>query len=173
MTKINFNAQNISWTEAMEVYAREAIEKGMSRAALTDVTYTVKVSIVDKKTKIIKVELSAAGFRAQCTNKDFYSAMTAVVSKFKSLVLKQAKKNIAKKRNITTVDIVSELDNIEDELISKEKVFILDPCTTEDAIKAFEQTDYNFYTFRDIDANNEVAILYKRFDNSLGIIRCR
>ena len=41
------------------------------------------------------------------------------------------------------------------------------------AIKNFEQTDYTFYVFRDIDARNEVAILYKRFDGSLGIIRCR
>lgn len=173
MTKINFNAQNISWTEAMEVYAKEAIAKGMSRAALTDVTYTVKVSIVDKKTKVIKVELSAAGFRAQCTNKDFYNAMTAVVSKFKSLVLKHAKKVISLKRKPADALIESaSLEGLED-LISKEKVFILDPCSVDMAIKAFEQTDYNFYVFKDIDTNNEVAILYKRFDSSLGLIRCR
>lgn len=143
MTKINFNAQNISWTDAMEVYAREAIEKGMSRAALEDMAYTVKLSIVDKKTKLIKVELSGAGFRAQCTNKDFYSAMTAVVSKFKSLVLKHTKKRIAKKRAIILEDDSIIEDSVED-LISKEKVFILDPCSLEAAIEHFEQTDIVF-----------------------------
>jgi ribosome-associated translation inhibitor RaiA len=172
MTKINFNAQNISWTDAMEVYAREAIEKGMSRAALEDMSYTVKLSIVDKKTKLIKVELSGAGFRAQCANKDFYLAMTAVVSKFKSLVLKHTKKRIAKKRAIILEDDSVIEDSVED-LISKEKVFILDPCSLEAAIEQFEQTDYSFYTFRDIDNRNEVAVLYRRADNTYGVIRCR
>lgn len=173
MTKINFNSTNITWTEAMETFAKEAIEKSMKRTALLEVPYTVKASIVDKKTKLIKVELSGGGFRAQCTNKDFYTAMTAVASKFKSLVLKQAKKLVSKKRKSLGIDVeVDVIDTLED-LISKEKTFILDPMEVEVAIKNFEQTDYTFYVFRDIDAHNEVAILYKRFDGSLGIIRCR
>lgn len=173
MTKINFNTHGITWTEAMETYAQEAIEKSMKRTTLLEVPYTVKASIVDKKTKLIKVELSGGGFRAQCTNKDFYTAMTAVASKFKSLVLKQAKKLVSKKRK--GLDLVTEVDAIDtlEDLISKEKTFILDPMEVETAIQNFEQTDYTFYVFRDIDAHNEVAILYKRFDGSLGIIRCR
>lgn len=173
MTKINFNTHGITWTEAMETYAKEAIEKSMKRTALLEVPYIVKASIVDKKTKLIKVELSGGGFRAQCTNKDFYTAMTAVASKFKSLVLKQAKKLVSKKRK--GLDIVTEVDAIDtlEDLISKEKTFILDPMEVETAIQNFEQTDYTFYIFRDIDTNNEVAVLYKRFDGSLGIIRCR
>lgn len=173
MTKINFNTHGITWTEAMETFAKEAIEKSMKRTALLEVPYTVKASIVDKKTKLIKVELSGGGFRAQCTNKDFYTAMTAVASKFKSLVLKQAKKLVSKKRK--GLDLAIEVDAIDtlEDLISKEKTFILDPMEVEVAIKNFEQTDYTFYVFRDIDARNEIAILYKRFDGSLGIIRCR
>ena len=173
MTKINFNSTNITWTEAMELFAKEAVEKSIKRTALSEVPYTVKASIIDKKTKLIKVELSGGGFRAQCTNKDFYVAMTAVASKFKSLVLKQAKKLVSKKRK--GLDITIEADTVDtlEDLISKEKTFILDPIEVETAIKNFEQTDYTFYVFRDIDNMNEVAILYKRFDKSLGIIRCR
>ena len=173
MTKINFNTHGITWTEAMETFAKEAIEKSMKRTALLEVPYIVKASIVDKKTKLIKVELSGGGFRAQCTNKDFYAAMTAVASKFKSLVLKQAKKLISKKRKGLDIEVEADaIDTLED-LISKEKTFILDPMEVETAIQNFEQTDYTFYVFRDIDTNNEVAVLYKRFDGSLGIIRCR
>ena len=173
MTKINFNTHGITWTEAMETFAKEAIEKSMKRTALLEVPYIIKASIVDKKTKLIKVELSGGGFRAQCTNKDFYTAMTAVASKFKSLVLKQAKKLVSKKRKGLDIEVEADaIDTLED-LISKEKTFILDPIEVETAIKNFEQTDYTFYVFRDIDTNNEVAVLYKRFDGSLGIIRCR
>lgn len=173
MTKINFNTHGIAWTEAMETFAKEAIEKSMKRTALLEVPYTIKASIVDKKTKLIKVELSGGGFRAQCTNKDFYTAMTAVASKFKSLVLKQAKKLVSKKRKGLDIEVEADaIDTLED-LISKEKTFILDPMEVETAIQNFEQTDYTFYVFRDIDTNNEVAVLYKRFDGSLGIIRCR
>ena len=172
MTKINFNAQNISWTEAMEAHAREAIEHGMRRVATEDMAYTVKVSVTDKKANLIKVELSGAGFRAQCTNKDFYSAMTAVVSKFKSLVLRHTKKALAKKRHIVEVDTAFEEDVVE-QLIFKEKLFVLEPCDIDTAVKNFERTDYNFYVFKDMDANCEVAILYKRVDGTLGLIRCR
>lgn len=174
MSKINFNAQNLSWSTAMEDYAREAIEKGMRRIAINDMAYTVKVSVVNKKTSLIKVELSGAGFRAQCTNKDFYSAMTAVVSKFKSLVLKHTKKAIAKTRStIVFDDSTSLVEEKINDLISKEKIFVLEPCDLDTAVKNFEQTDYTFYVFKDIDDGDSVAILYKRFDDTLGIIRCR
>jgi ribosome-associated translation inhibitor RaiA len=174
MPKINFNAQNLSWSAAMEDYAKEAIEKGMRRIAVNDMAYTVKVSVVNKKTSLIKVELSGAGFRAKCTNKDFYSAMTAVVSKFKSLVLKHTKKAIAKKRStIIFDDSTSLVEEKINGLISKEKIFVLEPCDLDTAVKNFEQTDYNFYVFKDIDDGDSVAILYKRFDDTLGIIRCR
>ena len=172
MTKINFNAQNISWTEAMSAHATEAIEHGLRRLPLEDATYTVKASVADKKASLIKVELSGAGFRAQCTKKDFYSAMTAVVSKFKSLVLRHTKKTLAKKRHITTFDEAITEDAVE-QLISKEKFFVLDPCDIDTAVKNFERTDYNFYIFKDIDSNDEVAVLYRRVDGNLGLIRCR
>jgi hypothetical protein len=173
MIKINFIAQNTSWTEIMETYARNVLIKGVQRTALVDASFTIKVSIIDKKTKLIKVELSAAGFRAQCTDKDFYKAMSAVVAKFKSLVLKQAKKTIAlKRRNVELLTDIEISDGVES-LISKEKIFILDPCTIEDAIKSFEQTDYTFYVFKDIEYNNETTIIYKRVDDTLGIIRCK
>ena len=173
MTKINFNSTNITWTEAMETFAKDAVEKSIKRTALSEVSYTVKASIIDKKTKLIKVELSGGGFRAQCTNKDFYVAMTAVASKFKSLVLKRAKKLVSKKRKGLDITIEADTADTLEDLISKEKTFILDPIEVETAIKNFEQTDYTFYVFRDIDNMNEVAILYKRFDKSIGIIRCR
>ena len=175
MNKFIFNASGLNWTDAMEDFAQEAIEKGLRRTITSEMTYTIKVSIVNKKTKLIKVELSGAGFRAQCTGKDFYNAMTSVVTKFKSLVLKYTKKRIETKRKNTAIDysdMFVEETSLED-LISKEKVFILDPCTIETAIEQFEQTDYTFYTFRDIDNKNEVAVLYKRADDTLGIIRCR
>ena len=172
MTKINFNAQNVSWTEAMEAHAREAIEHGMRRVVAEDMVYTVKVSVTDKKANLIKVELSGAGFRAQCTNKDFYSAMTAVVSKFKSLVLRHTKKALAKKRHIAAFDEIVVEDAIE-QIICKEKLFMLEPCDIDTAVKNFERTDYNFYIFKDTDSNDEVAVLYRRVDGTIGLIRCR
>ncbi len=173
MTKINFHAQNLTWTPAMETYAKEAIEKGMRRIAVDNMAYTIKVSIVDKKTNLIKVELSGAGFRAQCTNKDFYSAMTAVVSKFKSLVLRHTKKVLTQKRATPIVEESFEVEEFIDKLVAKEKIFILEPCDLETAIKNFERTDYNFYIFKDVDDNSEVAVLYRRYDKTIGIIRCR
>ena len=177
MFNINFNAKDTTWTPAMEEHAKKVLEKIFTRthiAVSAESIFTVKTSIIDKKAKMIKVELSGAGFRAQCINKNFYTAMTAVANKFKSLILKQNKKYITKKKHITFDDDSFLKDTIEAEtLISKEKVFIVDACTVEDAIEKFEQTDYSFYIFKDIDSSDEVAVLYRRANDTFGIIRCR
>ena len=178
MNKFIFNTHSLNWTEAMEVYAQEAIEKGLKRTITSETTYTIKASIVNKKTKLIKVELSSAGFRAQCTGKDFYAAMSAVVTKFKSLVLKHTKKRIDAKRKVKSAEeVVAALAEFERSLyespVSKEKIFMLEPCTIDTAIEQFEQTDYSFYAYKDIENNNEVSILYKRFDGTIGVIRCK
>lgn len=168
MNKFNFTTQDISWTVAMEEFAKETIEKGTSRITSEDVSYVIKISVVDKKTKLIKVELSGNGFRAQCANKDFYSAMTAVVSKYKSLVIKHSKKTISKKHKSVAVE-----QEIIPELVSKEKIFVLTPSSVEDAIKAFEQTDYPFYVFKNAESCNDTSVLYRRADDSIGMIICR
>ena len=170
----HFNSKDITFTPAMEEHTYKALEKSFKRIAFpNDDTFTIKASIVDKKTKLIKVELSGFGFRAQCVNKDFYSAVTAVANKFKTLAVKQNKKYITKKKRVTLVeDLVSDLDSIEP-FVSKEKIFFLDSYDISTAISKFEQTDYSFYIFRDIDANEEVVVLYRRADDTFGIIRCR
>lgn len=174
MIKINFTAQNISWSPAMEEYSRHALDKIFNRLAIPlETTFTIKASIIDKKTKMIKVELSGANFRAQCVNKDFYAAMTSVANKFKSLILKQNKKYITKKKHAALAeDLVSDFDVIEN-LVTKEKVFIIDSCDLATAIKKFEQTDYSFYIFKEVDSNDEMAVLYRRADDTFGIIRCK
>lgn len=175
MFNINFNAKDTTWTSAMEEHARKVIEKIFTLIAIpTEASFFVKTSIIDKKTKMIKVELSGAGFRAQCVNKDFYIAMTAVANKFKSLVIKQNKKYTTKKKRITFDDESFLIGVLEAEsVISKEKVFIIDSCTLEAAIAKFEQTDYSFYIFKDIDSDEQMAVLYRRADDAFGIIRCR
>ena len=52
-------------------------------------------------------------------------------------------------------------------------MFMLDPITVEEAVANFEMTDYEFYIFKDIDDNSNVAVIYKRQDGKNGIIRCR
>lgn len=173
MFNINFNAKDTTWTPAMEEHAKKVLEKVFTRIAIpTEASFFVKTSIIDKKTKMIKVELSGAGFRAQCVNKDFYAAMTAVANKFKSLIIKQNKKYASKKKHRIVEDLVSDLDIIEP-FISKEKIFFLDSYDISTAVSKFEQTDYSFYIFRDIDSNDEVVVLYRRADDTFGIIRCR
>ena len=58
MAKINFNAQNSSWTDSMKVFAQETIEKGMrsllkytTQAGVLQVNFRQISTILGKKVR--------------------------------------------------------------------------------------------------------------------------
>lgn len=172
---MRFISKDTTWTQPMKDYMEQALIKHLKRTHLEPQNCEIKVSLIDRKSKSFKVEVSGEGFIAQNIGKDFYTTANAAALKFKNLALKQAKKAIAtKRRKLELVEnAYEEVDtfNVLD-LISKEKVFKLIPENLERAVEAFEQTDYKFYVFQDLDYNNVISILYRRADDTIGIIRC-
>ena len=176
---MKFTTDRIQWTESMKDFAEMTLAKKLDR--LVD-----DISICDFKVSrlnddAVKVEISMPSFRAQAVHNDFYAAVVEAASKLKSIISRNRSK---KKRHdavapeqLSIFDSVDVIDAEEDEnpylsLISKEKVFNLTPMTLEDAINMFECTDYPFFVYKDIDDDNNIAVIYKRFGNTLGIIRC-
>lgn len=177
---MKFTTDKIQWTDSMKDFAEMTLAKKLDRLVEDISICDLKVSRLNDD--IVKVEISMPNFRAQAVHSDFYAAMVEAASKLKSIISRNRSK---KKRHetsdphqISIFDIVDEMDEVEDEdstylkMISKEKVFNLTPMTLEDAINMFECTDYPFFVYKDIDDDNNIAVIYKRFGNTLGIIRC-
>ena len=171
---MKFITDKIEWTEAMKDSAEELVGLKLSRLVdnWKDATVTLKKLNKDK----IKVALSLDLFRAQEVGTDFYSVMSKVASTLKQIIRNHKKKYVDKKRNLQ-IDMYEFLPEEEDEYditdyVSKEKIFDLKPTTLEISLEEFEQTDYPFYVFKDAKDNNTITIIYRRFDDTYGIIRC-
>lgn len=164
---MRFIKTNVEWTESMKVAVKDELLDKLSDIVSCPIDRAeVKATIINHKAK---VEISCNGARAQAVKKDFYEAAKDAVKKLKSIIIKANKK--AKTSYKKDSDDI--LSGKTESLFEKEKMFMLDPITVDDAIANFEMTDYKFYIFRDMDDNNNIAVIYKRQDGKNGIIRCR
>lgn len=163
---MRFIKTNVEWTDSMKVAVQDELSAKLSDiigAKVEDAE--AKATIVDHRAK---VEISCNGARAQAIKKDFYEAVKEAVKKLKSIIIKANKKAKTHKKDYD--DFIGSKAEC---LFEKEKTFVLDPITVEEAIANFEMTDYEFYVFKDIDDDSNIAVIYKRQDGKNGIIRCR
>ena len=163
---MRFIKTNVEWTDYMKVAIQDELLDKLSDIIGAEVENAeAKATIVDHRAK---VEISCNGARVQAIKKDFYEAVKEAIKKLKSIIIKANRRaKIYKKVSDDSTD------NKVESLFEKEKMFMLDPITVEEAIANFEMTDYKFYIFKDIDDNSNVAVIYKRQDGKNGIIRCR
>lgn len=165
---MKFVAVVTTWTDSMKVFAEDTLKSKLNRL-LTDEEISSSVCKVSKVGDKFKAEVSVCSFRAQSVEGDFYKAFTKTSQKIKSMIQKEKSKYPKTKKQLDIFDF----SVVDPDLITKEKLFILDPITIYKAIQDFEKTDYPFYIFKDIEHDGQYCALYKREDGSFGLIRCR
>ena len=163
---MRFIKTNVEWKDSMKVAVQDELSDKLSDIVGAAVEGAeAKATIVDRKAK---VEVSCNGARAQAIKKDFYEAVKEAVKKLKSIIIKANRR--AKIHKKASDDFA---DNKVESPFEKEKTFMLNPITVDEAVANFEMTDYEFYVFKDIDDNGNIAVIYKRQDGKNGVIRCR
>lgn len=166
---MKFIGDKITFTPAMKNFTEELLIKKLNRLIPELKVVDVKLSKLNNEK--LKVDLSVERFRAQAVDEDFYVAVSKAITKIKSIVLKNNKKDNNKKIKIKPVDTGEESDVLK--LISREKVFDLKPINVEAAINELEYTDYIFYVFKNTEDNDNISIVYKRLNGDYGLIKCR
>lgn len=178
---MKFTTDKIHWTESMKEFAEITLAKKLDRLVEDLSVCDLKISKLNGDN--VKVEISLPNFRAQAIHSDFYAATVEAASKLKSIISrnKRKKSDGSRYKQLTIFD-TEVADDYADEvidahdaylsMISKEKIFELTPMTLGDAIEMFECTDYPFFVYKDVEDNNNIAVIYKRFGNTLGLIRC-
>lgn len=172
---MRFVTDKISWTDAMKNFIEEIITKRLDR--LVDDPLSSEVKIVKLNDLSVKVEITYSSFRAQAVHFDFYTAAAEAASKLQSIIARNKKKNSRKysepiQLSIFDQEELTESEEFLDAFISKEKIFDLTPMSLSEALAIFDCTDYPFFVYKDIEDENNIAIIYKRYGETLGLIRC-
>ena len=169
---MKYISDKITFTPAMQSFAEEIFEEKLKKLVYDSETAEVKMTILSNY--LFKIDLCADKFRVQASGKDFYATYIEAANKLKHIITKNNKKTISKKRTAAQLNMfdfgVEDLEPFK--LISKEKVFTLQPITVEEAIDELEHTDYLFYVFKNISDNDAVSIIYKRHNDEYGLIKC-
>lgn len=170
---MKYTSDKITFTPAMESFVEETFDKKLKKLVYDSRTAEIKLTKLSNET--FKIDLCADKFRVQASGKDFYATYLEAANKLKHMIIKNNKKTIDKKRTAAQLNMFDfEVEDLEPfKLISKEKVFTLQPITVEEAIDELEYTDYSFYVFKNINDEDNVSIIYKRHNDEYGLIKCR
>ena len=165
-----YTTSKIKFTEAMKAFTEDhfhSIEKFLSPNEPIKITLekngtllTVKCQIVSKMNKRI---------RAEARNEDFYLAIVEARDILEKQIKKKKEKSYWKER-IDRVEVSSEVAEVASVFV-KNKVFVLDSITPEQAVDEMNSMAHDWYAFRDVDNDNKISVVYRRFDGkTFGLV---
>ena len=117
----------------------------------------------------VTIPIKKAILRAEETNKDLYAAIDKVTDKLERSIRKNKTK--IKRRKVENMDVFLdfEVEEEEEQKIVKRKQINNKPMSEEEAILQMDLLDHDFFIFQNTGTNN-MSVIYKRKDNSYGII---
>lgn len=117
----------------------------------------------------VTIPIKKAILRAEETNKDLYAAIDKVTDKLERSIRKNKTK--IKRRKVENMDVFLdfEVEEEEEQKIVKRKQINNKPMSEEEAILQMDLLDHDFFIFQNTETNN-MSVIYKRKDNSYGII---
>jgi len=117
----------------------------------------------------VTIPIKKAILRAEESHKDLYAAIDKVTDKLERSIRKNKTK--IKKRKAENMDVFLdfEVEEEPEQKIVKRKVIDNKPMSEEEAILQMELLDHDFFIFENTETNN-MCVIYKRKDNSYGLI---
>ncbi len=169
--RIDIRGDKVKVTDAIKSYVNEKIGR-LDRYFENPVEMKAYVVIrVRNKDEIIEVTVPSSKFtlRAEVSDSDLYAAIDKVSDKLE----RQIRKNKTRLRKQFKEVLRFEMENEEVEenesIIVKRKQVELRPMSEEEAILQMELVDHDFYLFKNSETD-KISVLYKRNDDSYGII---
>ena len=124
------------------------------------------------KEEIIEITIPTPKFllRAETSQEDIFASLDISMDKLERQIRKNKTKMRRKFKEIVHMQL-DEQEETESELKAvKRKSLELKPMDEEEAILQMELVDHDFYIFKNADEENKIAVVYKRKDDSYGII---
>lgn len=162
---MKFVSQHVKITDSMKDFAEGKLSK-LSEYLTKDEYNSLEVKF-SKEGKQSKVELSVNYLKLKLRvvelGEDYYDLIDDLKDK---LVRK------INKRKSTVKDKSARESDIPYSSAEKEKVFILDDETYEEAVDSMKDLGHDFYVYRDLDSH-DVTVIYHRNNGNLGKIICK
>lgn len=158
-----------NFTTAMKEYTEEKLSK-LNQVGTYKNVRTVLTVLPNKK---FSLEISLDNkVRASSKGEDFYTLVIECVDKLFAQITKY-KKYLDKRHagDKVTLDPLLSVDDIPD--VVREKTLIVEEMSREEAIANMGILGHTFFIYRDIDAQNNITVVYKRKDDTYGSILCR
>ena len=166
--------KNIEITDAIREYVEKRVER-LEKFEGKNTEVTVVCS-VEREEQIVEIQISQNGefIRIEERNNDLYASIDLAIDKAERQLRKEKEKRVEKNKDASLKDKVMNLfkgNSAEREGdITKTVTYDIKPITVEDAkLKLQSERDKLFMPFINVDTN-EVNVIYKKDDGSLGIV---
>lgn len=175
--KISIRGDKVTVTKAIKGYVVDKLgrlDKYFENPNSIECKVLIKVKN-EEQTIEITVPTSKFTLRAEERHKDLYAATDLVVDKLEGQIRKNKAKMDKKYRDIPKFEMVFDYDveeEFEDSKIVKRKDIDMKPMDEEEALIQIELLNHDFFVFKNLDEDC-VSVLYKRKDNSYGIINVK
>ncbi|MCL2407696.1 MAG: ribosome-associated translation inhibitor RaiA [Defluviitaleaceae bacterium] len=175
---ITFGGRNFKLTDDLMSKVEKKLLQRLSRVLPSNAAVHVIFNEIKQDiTAEVAVSLKSRTLRAQAASKDAIAAVDAVSDALERQMVKFKTRSRDKKRkdnnyvDVTDdfiVDALPEADSYAVKIV-KTKRFALKPMDPEEAVMEMELLGHGFYVFRN-SVNDEVNVVYKRNDESYGLI---
>lgn len=168
---LNIRGDKIEVTDSIKNYIEEKLkrlDKYFENPEDLKANIVVRTRGIDQIIEVT-IPIKKAILRAEETNKDLYDAIDKVTDKLERSIRKNKTK--IKRRKVENMDVFLDLEVEEEEeqKIVKRKQINNKPMSEEEAILQMDLLDHDFFIFQNTETNN-MSVIYKRKDNSYGII---
>ena len=171
MMLLNIRGDKLEVTDSIKNYIEEKLKR---LDKYFETPEDLKANIVVRTRGIdqiieVTIPIKKAILRAEETNKDLYAAIDKVTDKLERSIRKNKTK--IKRRKVENMDVFLdfEVEEEEEQKIVKRKQINNKPMSEEEAILQMDLLDHDFFIFQNTETNN-MSVIYKRKDNSYGII---
>lgn len=171
MMLLNIRGDKIEVTDSIKNYIEEKLkrlDKYFENPEDLKANIVVRTRGIDQIIEVT-IPIKKAILRAEETNKDLYAAIDKVTDKLERSIRKNKTK--IKKRKVENMDVFLdfEVEEEEEQKIVKRKQINNKPMSEEEAMLQMDLLDHDFFIFQNTETNN-MSVIYKRKDNSYGII---
>lgn len=176
--KFTFTEKKINSTDELRAYAEKKVGK-LDRFFRDESEAFITFGIERGRHKVeVTIGNNGMYYRVSEATNDMYASIDSAVAAIESQIrknktrLEKRLRSGALEREVRPFEEDAHTEEEEPFEIVKTKRFSIKPMTPEEAILRMNLLEHQFFVFRNQDAGDEFAVVYKRDQGGYGLIEC-